>query len=37
MDVIRAIQKKFPGVAEIWQVDAGVSEHFLTLGLGKGK
>ncbi len=37
MDVIRAIQKKFPGSAETWQVAAGVSEHFLTLGLDKGK
>jgi len=37
VDVIRAIQKKFPGLAETWQVEAGVSEHFHTLGLGKGK
>ena len=37
MDVIRAMQRKFPGVAETWQVEAGVSEHFLKLGLDKGK
>jgi hypothetical protein len=37
MQVIRAIQKKFPGLAETWQVEAGAGEHFLTLGLGKGK
>jgi hypothetical protein len=37
MEVIRAIRKKFPGLAEIWQVQEGASEQFLTLGLGKGK
>jgi hypothetical protein len=37
MDVIRAIQMKFPGSAETWRVEAGSSEHFLTLGLEKGK
>jgi hypothetical protein len=37
MDVVRAIQKKFPGLAETWKVEADVSKHFLTLGLDKGK
>jgi len=37
MEVIRAIQKKFPGLAEVWQIEAGGGEHFLALGLGKGK
>ena len=37
MEVIRAIRKKFPGLAEIWQVQEGVSEQFLALGQRKGK
>lgn len=37
MEVIRTIQKRFPGLAESWQVEPSLSEHFLTLGLGKGK
>jgi hypothetical protein len=37
MQVIRAIQRRFPGLAETWQLEVGTSEHFLTLGLGKGK
>jgi hypothetical protein len=37
MQVIGAIQKKFPGLAESWQFEPGGSESFLTLGLGKGK
>jgi hypothetical protein len=37
MEIIRAIQKKFPGLAEVWRVEPDGSEHLLTLGLGKGK
>jgi hypothetical protein len=37
MQVIGAIQKKFPGLAESWKVGSDSSGHFLTVGLGKGK
>jgi len=37
MQVISTIQKKFPGLAESWKAGSSSSEHFLTLGLGKGK
>jgi hypothetical protein len=34
-EVVEAIEKKFPGLAEAWQLKAGTSERFLTGGLGK--
>ena len=37
IQIISAIHEKFPGLAESWKVKSDGSDHFLTLGLGKGK
>lgn len=37
MAVIAVIQKRFPGLAEAWQLKAGDSKHFPSLGPGKMK
>jgi len=35
MEVVRAIQTKYPGLAEIWRAETGPSEDAITPGLGK--
>jgi hypothetical protein len=37
MEIIRAIEAKFPGLAEGWHSESPSSDHFLTLGFGKTK
>lgn len=37
MEVIRAVQTRFPGLTEHWPIETGTSEHILTLGLRKSK
>ena len=37
MEIIRAIEANFPGLAEEWHSESRSGDHFLTLGLGKTK
>jgi hypothetical protein len=34
MEIIRAIESKFPGLAEAWHAESPSGDHFPTLGLG---
>jgi hypothetical protein len=37
MEIIRAIEARFPGLAEGWHSESPSGDHFLTLGLGSMK
>jgi hypothetical protein len=37
MEIIQAIEAKFPGLAETWQAELPSDDHFLMLGIGKTK